>query len=824
MSYRTWVFSLLQAAALHSSPAHTYEIPESIKQGSTEKLNKEIAYEFSLPLIHNSHLLGNLRSLIYKDGTIAYNAEDLIREVSPLLSDHGKAIFESTVKGYEFVSSRKIIQSGIKIEYNEPLLQLDIVQIPPSMTEMKVLGKNHSDRIPETIFNEPFSAYLNTNAQFRSDDNQNNIDPTLSFFGATRFRDIVFEIDGGYDDTTTDSGFYRRAARFVYDNEEKSRRYSLGDLRLDSLQIVGSTFVAGISVEEGQKIFDPFKPAFQGSAREIIFDQQTTIDVIANGTRVDTLQLPPGRYDIAQLPLRYGTNDIDLVISDASGRRALTGLDLYYNNYDLSEGEVEYNASIGYPIKTFSYNPEYQNDLMISGHYRKGVTNRVVLGGAIAASEHFKTIAGEVRLSPVMLPGYFNFSAAHSQSSTEGFALGLGYFYFDSIGKSGRQISLSANYESEGFSTASELDSTFSEENLAINASISQRFGNRIVAFAGATFTERGEFNSDQSLYAEILYSLGYRTQATFGVEYGQGQLYADEYGIRLGISTRFGQRHSGDIAYNSRRDEFRSSFSRSYNEKVGAFGYDVGVSSASESDSSTSDFSANYIHNRFRSRISYISNGSDLSSIGESNSALIQLGSSISYAGGSFAIGRPISDSFVIAEPHQSLSEYQVVVGNELSGEDYDSLSSSLGPALQPKLYSYSPQSLAYDFLDAPTGIDIGTGLETLRPKYRSGYHLVIGTDANLSAVGTLKSGSEVAKLAVGTIKSNDDEKYGKKRFFTNSAGRFAIIGLRPGKTYRIYLNESEKGFTIQTPSDGVNMLNMGEIQLSTSSKETGN
>ncbi|MGB3626960.1 MAG: hypothetical protein WA989_14100, partial [Henriciella sp.] len=297
------------------------------------------------------------------------------------------------------------------------------------------------------------------------------------------------------------------------------------------------------------------------------------------------------------------------------------------------------------------------------------------------------------------------------------------------------------------------------------------------------------------------------------GVEYGTGGIYEENFGVRLGLSTRFGADHSFRSNYNSRRDQLNASFSKGYDDKVGEYGYEAGIR---RSDNSVSaDVRGDYISNRFEARAAYISSGSDFDTIGDSNTAFLQIGSSIAYAGGKVAIGRPINDSFVIASPHESLREEQVIIGDQLRDNEYEAESGWFGPALASRVYSYSRQDIAYDLKDAPPGTDIGTGIETLNPPYRSGYVLTVGTEANVSAVGTLILSGTPGSLLVGRVEGIDDPDYEATAFFTNSVGRFAVVGLKAGNSYRIKLNDQDIDFEIEVPDNGTNLVRLGEVNL---------
>ena len=101
------------------------------------------------------------------------------------------------------------------------------------------------------------------------------------------------------------------------------------------------------------------------------------------------------------------------------------------------------------------------------------------------------------------------------------------------------------------------------------------------------------------------------------------------------------------------------------------------------------------------------------------------------------------------------------------------------------------------------------------VRPPYHSGYRLVVGTDAFVTAAGTLTDAKGApVKLASGQVVDLADPKAKATGFFTSSAGRFALAALKPGGRYRVQLNSGEKfEFTVPTEIDGY--FDMRTIQL---------
>ena len=187
-----------------------------------------------------------------------------------------------------------------------------------------------------------------------------------------------------------------------------------------------------------------------------------------------------------------------------------------------------------------------------------------------------------------------------------------------------------------------------------------------------------------------------------------------------------------------------------------------------------------------------------------------ITAATAIAFADNEIAIGRPISNGFAIIAPHSNLAGSSIAVGG--TRELARSISDDMGPALVTDLSAYSRAQIPYDVNDLPAGYDLGTGAFELSPAYRSGYRLTVGSDYTISASGSLidKFDQPVALLA-GTAREADRQDGRKLIVFTNSAGRFAAQGLKPGRWVLEMEADPPIRFVLDIPRDAVGLVSLG-------------
>src|SRR3546814_16125822 len=109
----------------------------------------------------------------------------------------------------------------------------------------------------------------------------------------------------------------------------------------------------------------------------------------------------------------------------------------------------------------------------------------------------------------------------------------------------------------------------------------------------------------------------------------------------------------------------------------------------------------------------------------------------------------------------------------------------------------------------------DLGDGVKRVRPAYKSGYAIEVGSAAFVSAIGTLKGADGTpVKLASGVIRRVDAPNSQGEAFFTNTGGRFAVAKLEPGVEYSVeFYTDGRSGFTFKVPEDNKGLLDLGKI-----------
>lgn len=780
------------------------------------------AVQFTVPLRFGNQVFGDV--LIEVDGAsdVLLDTESLRNELSAVLNEAGKRQLDDVIFGRAFIPPSELQAIGITVRFDKSQLLLVLESIPGELRPLQSLGQVETTRSSDSLsVIEPafFSTYLNANVNVDYARRDGLRNPDLFLNGATRWGDVVVEYDGAFTDQFAEGyRFYRRGVRAVYDQPNSYRRYSAGDLRVNTVPLLQTPFIGGVSLEKRRRLFDPYLPVARLGGREIFLDNDSTVDVLINGERYQTFQLEPGRYDLANLPVQLGSNDVQLRIRDSAGWQQLVALNFFYEPLDLPAGESEYVLATGFVADNLGFEPDYTDRAAFMGMYRRALNDTLVLGGGLQVSEHVQAASIVSSFVPQFVPGAFDLEFAASRGDLgTGFAV-RGAYRFRTSGSFAHasQLSLNFDYESADYQTLADvLPVDF--DLLTVGANYTQGLGGDTYLSAGAIYSRMSGDRPDRStFYADIVHRLTDRLRATAGVEYGTGSIFGRNFGIRVGIAMSFGGSTRTNMDYRSRTETLRASLSRGSDDSVGSLGYDLGFV---DSQGQTSlDANIDYIGNRFDARLSVFSNGSTLGSIADDQRARLQVGTSIAYADGAFGIGRPIGDAFALVHPHPALDDMEIVSGRSLSKNRFDAASGVFGAAVQSDLASYNRQDVQYDVEGMVPGADIGDGIARVEPPFRAGYTIQVGSAYFVSASGVLYIDGEPAKLAVGTVSAVGDEKFVPLTFFTNSNGRFALLGLAPGGTYVVDLRNVEADLVIDVPHGNEALLQLGRVDLASS------
>lgn len=786
--------------------------------------------EMTAPLTFQSRSLGDVPLILTADDRFQIESETFLSLMLPILNEDAHSDLSSKLSLLPYFGPENLEMTGVQLTYDPSSLAVVVVDVSPEQRATEDLFAPPRDDIND-ISLEPagFSAFLNLSAAGTYVWEGSQIDPpTINFDGAVRLGSVVFEGDAQLGQSfglTEDSyKFSRNYARLVYDQPEQYRRWFLGDLDPEIRGQQAFVSMGGIGVVRQKRRFNSFRSAILQSNRQLIVQRDSTVRFLRNGSLYREIRLQPGRYDFSSLPLIAGSNDIDIQITDNSGAVQNLSYQQYLDPIDLDPGDFEYGAYIGPTSRRFGRAPDYRGPAAFSGFFRKAFINAPAIGVGLQASKDVQTLTGQTQF--VLGNGgriLLDAGGSNSETAGQGFAGGFSYeHFFDRSGLSD-SFTLRADYISPKFATLNNLDG-INTTSVSLSGQYTRQFSMKFLTTSTATYLKGRNGRGDSyRLGTTGYYRLNREWTFRAGVDYAKfssGLSRADGISVSVGLVFQPDYRRRAEARYESRDDLKEVSYNQSGLNQLNSVGFGAVV--AEENNNARAQGYAAYSANRFDASISHASFGPSISDFGAVNATSVRVGTTLAFADGMFGIGRRINDSFMLLSAHENLGDRSVVAGQSISENNYISRSGALGAAVNNFLGSYSTQSVQYDVEDPPTGYDVGSGVFRVYPAYKSGYAARIGTDAFVTAMGTLMLTEDKPVSLIGGRTTLLDVEEGDSpqplSFFTNSVGRFAIANLLPGRRYLVETygpnGTIDKSFEFTVPAETDGLVNLGIVK----------
>jgi outer membrane usher protein len=339
----------------------------------------------------------------------------------------------------------------------------------------------------------------------------------------------------------------RGITSFTVDDRERFVRYLVGD-RFDSTgPLGGGAQIGGVSVSREFSL-DPYFVRFPTVGLSGAVFTRSTAEVYVNGQLLRRETLPPGPFELRNLPAPVGSGTAEVILRDAFGRQQVITSPFYFTSTLLSTG-----------VQEWSYDAGFKRDSQVTGlgeygawavlaRHRVGVTDDFTAGARL---ELGADLVSGGPLVTVRLPvGEMELSVAGSRSDTEqGWAASLAYNYASrpfSVGWALRALSdhyvttsLKAPEDRArleatalvGFPITSRSTVTLQYTHTdfrdhgpqeRVSGAVSARLTNRANLFVTASHARQPNEKPETTVFTGLTYYLGDNTTATASHEAGR--------------------------------------------------------------------------------------------------------------------------------------------------------------------------------------------------------------------------------------------------------------------------------------------------------------
>jgi outer membrane usher protein len=546
--------------------------------------------------------------------------------------------------------------------------------------------------------------------------------------------------------TTRDMTMLRLETSFAYSHPESLVTYRAGDSISGALAWTRSIRFGGVQAQRNfglrSDLVTAPLPSFSGSAAV-----PSTLDVYLNNSKTYTQEVPPGPFQVNNLPLISG-GEARLVLRDATGREVETTLPFYTSPQLLREDLTYFSIETGYPrIHYGTESNDYVAKEFASMSVRHGLYDWLTLEG------HAEEVAGLYNGGAGILASTGNFgilSAAASASRYQG-KVGLQtYFSFETkiwgISFSASSTRTFMNYNDVASVTAPVIDALTALNILVSTGSSPPKAIDRLTAgfrlpdysSLGLSFVHLEPASGAASNLVSAAWSRAAFAQSQVFVTAFADVSNRQNYGAFAGLSIPIGASSSMSSGATSSKSgtSFTTDASRPLASETGSYGWRVRDSEGAVASRSAA---ASY-----RSSVATVQAGVE-QSMGTAIRGVAQVDGAVAAMGSGVFFTNRIDDSFAVVDA--GTPGVPVLYENRPIGE-----TNSSGKLLVPNLRAYGSNKISID----PKGLGVNDEIETtesvVAPADRSGVLVSFKTKTNVQAAVVILVGANGKPLAVGS------------------------------------------------------------------------
>ncbi|KJY96022.1 fimbria/pilus outer membrane usher protein [Pseudoalteromonas ruthenica] len=761
----------------------------SVAHGALNPTGQDL--DLSVELVVNGANLSVVDIRIAADDTIYVDSDEFMHALTPLvLPTITRSLAQPQQKWLPLLALR---EQGIRVQFDMSQFLL-VTSIDRQLLQSRTVSAAQQQPFLEAHKMAPYSGYLNN---YLSVIKEQASKESLSEEQFTWRTELALRAHGWLleSEQQLQHGRSARASRLgtrvSYDYADIGARLSLGDNYVLGGYFQGSESSLGVAFVKNFAQITRHSPR-PSASQSFTLERPSSIDVIVEQRVVKRLQLGPGVYTLADIPLQEGSNDVSLKITDDAGKVEViefditTGLDL------LAQGDLQLQSFAGVLSQASATGYDYLwQQPFISASFDYGWSPNLTLGAGLQWHEQSTQLSARatyampwfIAASEYALSHHSHLGAAQayraslrSYRTNSGSEFTLGYEY---VAKAHTPLQISTVITARSLPVQHQWQFDYSyvfdnanTVNFSLNAQKRHRQGSKKQSWQRSATLSVGGHSWQQ----------GWSWRVFTGVR-DEGQR---DYNLGFNISYQFAQGKRLRLYAQQRKHLERLEYSfQGSAQHIGVSQFTAGIENSIDYQSAV-DVSMRYNGNRFGSALDHGSFYKRLQADEGRHQTRLSLSTAVAFAQNQWGVGRAINDSFALVDTHSSLDGLKVRLTDQ--GQAIRVKNDGLGTMLLPDLNAYSQGGAAVDIPNLPIGYDIGTGLLRFYPHYRSGHYIKVGSSANITVMGTLIDGDETPlALTVGEAVCGDDVK----AFFTNRQGRFAITGMKPCR-YRIRFDDT--------------------------------
>ena len=530
----------------------------------------------------------------------------------------------------------------------------------------------------------------------------------------------------------------RLDSTFSYSDPDTLRRYRVGDVISSGLAWTRPVRLGGVQITTDFSI-RPDLVTFPVPTITGTVAVPSSVDVLVNGVQLLSRDLPPGPFEIRQLPVINGAGDVSVVIHNEVGQQVTQTLPTYASSLLLARGLTAFSAEMGTVRLNYGVDSQDYRAPAASFSVRHGLLDWLTLeahgegNGPYGGRSSSKTVAGGMAGggAAVTMGHWGVISVAAAASNYGRHRGGLASASYERVTPVlSFAVSVQASSRKFGdLAAASGQPVPRLQTRASIGLALG-RFGSLGVAYVGvrqsASRVAPGNQYAEQPVNAASGFGIVPLLPATkvdlVSVSYSRpvfnqrASLYATAYhdfshagssGLLIGLTIPLGRRSNAGVSAGTGTSGTGGTLQASQSaDDVGDVGWrvqeDAGQPARQMAEAG------------YKSPWGTVGGGIDRIAGQTAYRATAQ--GSLAYAGGGLFAANTINDSFAVVDT-DGAAGVQVLQENRPVGR-----TGSSGLLLVPDLRSFDANRIAIDPTDVPLDADMGQTTRMVRPQDHSG------------------------------------------------------------------------------------------------------
>lgn len=702
------------------------------------------------------------------------------------------------IDGVRHLSLRSM--GGASFEFREKDLSLVITAHP------SLLPKREIDFLPsrqrKVFYPKDPGGFLNYQAGYTAGDSLSFRSFDVTNQAGIRFGDILLLSDSTFTKTPDDRRFVRLMTNATWDRRETLQRAVAGDLLASSGELGASVTLGGLGFSKVFRI-DPYFHRYPMANISGMLPLASEVEVYLDQTRIRTLKLPPGEFDLRNIAQYNGASVVSLVIRDPFGTERRIEFPFYFTDTLLREGLHEYSYNLGALREEFGFRSNRYGHAAFSAFHRYGVRDAITLGGRAEGSR------GVVNLGPeavfrIREAGVLAASLSASHDDGEGFG-GAGLVRYTFQGRRWNAQAFLKGFSREYAVIGEEIRTDRTRTETGAGAG----YGSREIGSLSFNLDFADRYDGPDRFTAAATYSKTVGRNATVRLSWRKTREAGSEDELFLGLTWYPWREISLSASYQGGDGQNTETLQFQKNAPVGE-GYGLRGSVVRTDAPRVSSTAVDpFFQYNGRYGIYTAAYRAEIPDAGATReSARLTAAGGIAYVGGTVGFSRPVTDSFGLVRV-SGLEGVRVSLNNQEIGR-----TDSSGEVFLPNLGSYYENQVSINDRDIPIDYSLSEVIRYVSPPLRSGSVIPFEARKFQAVTGTIsirRDGETVPAEYLEVRMRVDGEKI---VFPTGKGGEFYLENVPPGRYRASVLGpDGPCGFEMEIPASDEMLIEQGGL-----------